>query len=90
MGLQAILWDNDGVLVDTERIFFETNREFFRDLSIEFAELATRSTVKRYASESGNEPTAHGLFGKARFVIWAWLGRSPSFCMRTKGSALTA
>jgi beta-phosphoglucomutase-like phosphatase (HAD superfamily) len=23
---RAILWDNDGVLVDTERLFFEANR----------------------------------------------------------------
>lgn len=25
--LQAILWDNDGVLVDTERLFYEANRD---------------------------------------------------------------
>lgn len=27
--LKAILWDNDGVLVDTECLFFEANRAFF-------------------------------------------------------------
>jgi beta-phosphoglucomutase-like phosphatase (HAD superfamily) len=25
--LKAILWDNDGVLSDTERLFFEANRQ---------------------------------------------------------------
>jgi HAD superfamily hydrolase (TIGR01509 family) len=38
MMLQAILWDNDGVLVDTERLFYETNRELFRPLGLELSE----------------------------------------------------
>lgn len=29
MMLKAIFWDNDGVLVDTERLYFEANRIFF-------------------------------------------------------------
>ena len=36
--LQAILWDNDGVLVDTERLFYEANRELFRPLGLELSE----------------------------------------------------
>lgn len=36
--LQAILWDNDGVLVDTERLFYEANRELFRPLGLELTE----------------------------------------------------
>lgn len=28
--LQGILWDNDGVLVDTERLFYEANRDLFQ------------------------------------------------------------
>jgi HAD superfamily hydrolase (TIGR01509 family) len=36
--LRAILWDNDGVLVDTERIFFEANREYFRRHQFELDE----------------------------------------------------
>jgi HAD superfamily hydrolase (TIGR01509 family) len=36
--IKGILWDNDGVLVDTEHIFFEVNREIFAaegiDLSV--------------------------------------------------------
>lgn len=36
--LQAILWDNDGVLVDTERLFYEANRDMFRPLGLELTE----------------------------------------------------
>lgn len=32
---RAILWDNDGVLVDTERVFFEANRRELATLGIE-------------------------------------------------------
>ena len=31
----AILWDNDGVLVDTERLFFQANRDLFADHGFE-------------------------------------------------------
>lgn len=30
MGVKAIFWDNDGVLVDTERIYYQANRDIFR------------------------------------------------------------
>lgn len=33
--LRAILWDNDGVLVDTEQLFYEANRELFLPLGLE-------------------------------------------------------
>jgi HAD superfamily hydrolase (TIGR01509 family) len=36
--LRAILWDNDGVLVDTEQLFFEANRDLFRPLGLELSE----------------------------------------------------
>ncbi len=34
-GDRAILWDNDGVLVDTEKVFFEANRRELATLGIE-------------------------------------------------------
>ena len=34
-GRQAILWDNDGVLVDTEKWFFESNRRALAELGVE-------------------------------------------------------
>ena len=36
--LRAILWDNDGVLVDTEQLFYEANRDLFRPLGLELSE----------------------------------------------------
>jgi HAD superfamily hydrolase (TIGR01509 family) len=36
--LAGILWDNDGVLVNTERIFYEVNRDFLRQHRIELTE----------------------------------------------------
>lgn len=33
--VQAILWDNDGVLVDTERLFYAANRELLANLGVE-------------------------------------------------------
>lgn len=34
-GDRAILWDNDGVLVDTEKVFFEANRRTLASLGVE-------------------------------------------------------
>jgi HAD superfamily hydrolase (TIGR01509 family) len=36
--IQGILWDNDGVLVDTEHLFYEANRELFLAHQIELSE----------------------------------------------------
>ncbi len=36
--IKGVLWDNDGVLVDTERFFFEVNRDLFRAHGIELTE----------------------------------------------------
>ncbi len=36
--LSAILWDNDGVLVDTERYYFEANRDYLRRFGSELSE----------------------------------------------------
>ena len=34
-GTKAIFWDNDGVLVDTERLYFQATREALADVDIE-------------------------------------------------------
>lgn len=36
--IQAILWDNDGVLVDTERLYFQANREALARVGVELSE----------------------------------------------------
>jgi len=35
--VEAILWDNDGVLVDTERLFFESTRTILASIGIELS-----------------------------------------------------
>ncbi|MET0592465.1 MAG: HAD family phosphatase [Polyangiaceae bacterium] len=37
---KAILWDNDGVLVDTERLFFQANRDLFAAHGLELTKKA--------------------------------------------------
>ncbi|CAN7339291.1 HAD family phosphatase [Pseudoduganella sp. LjRoot289] len=39
MRIEGILWDNDGVLVDTERLFYQSNREVFLPFGIDLSEL---------------------------------------------------
>jgi HAD superfamily hydrolase (TIGR01509 family) len=36
--IEAVLWDNDGVLMDTERLFFEATQSAFARLGIELTE----------------------------------------------------
>jgi len=36
--ISGILWDNDGVLVDTEQFFFQANRDLFAQFGIELTE----------------------------------------------------
>ncbi len=38
MALAGVLWDNDGVLVDTERLFYQANRELFEGLGVALTE----------------------------------------------------
>jgi HAD superfamily hydrolase (TIGR01509 family) len=38
MGLAGMLWDNDGVLVDTERLFYQANRELFLRFGLDLSE----------------------------------------------------
>ncbi len=38
MTVKGILWDNDGVLVDTEHLFYAVNREIFLEHGIDLSE----------------------------------------------------
>lgn len=59
--IEAILWDNDGVLVDTEALFFEANKLTLSELGIalsleEFAEINLRqgrSVIRHHAEKLG-------------------------------------
>ncbi len=46
--IEAVLWDNDGVLVDTETLFFETTREAFASLG---GDLTPERWMKSYLGE---------------------------------------
>ncbi len=62
--IEAILWDNDGVLVDTEQLFFQANRESLAELGVtldlkDFAEINLRqgqSVIRYHASKLGKTP----------------------------------
>lgn len=36
--IKAIFWDNDGVLVDTEKLYFQANKEIFAEIGIDLSE----------------------------------------------------
>jgi len=57
----AILWDNDGVLVDTERWYFQATREVFAEVGVE---LTAELYFEHFLSRSGGAwhlAAAHGL-----------------------------
>lgn len=47
--LKALLWDNDGVLVDTEPLFFQATREALAEVDIEL----TREQFERFSLQEG-------------------------------------
>jgi HAD superfamily hydrolase (TIGR01509 family) len=62
--IKAVLWDNDGVLVDTETLFFEITRQAFAELGVS---LTKEIWGKRYLSD-----------GRPSREIAAELGANPS------------
>ena len=70
MKTKAILWDNDGVLVDTEELYFQANQRVLASVDIELTrELFIEINLKRgesaigLAREKGLEETqVEGLF----------------------------
>ncbi len=36
--IKAIFWDNDGVLVDTEKLYYQANKEIFAEIGIDLSE----------------------------------------------------
>lgn len=49
--IEAVLWDNDGILVDTETLFFEVTREFFAAAGLD---LSRERWVKSYLGEGSS------------------------------------
>jgi HAD superfamily hydrolase (TIGR01509 family) len=46
---RALLWDHDGVLVDTEKFYFQANRELLAEVGVEFSE----ADYRRYSLVEG-------------------------------------
>jgi HAD superfamily hydrolase (TIGR01509 family) len=63
--LKAVIWDNDGVLVDTEELYFETTREVLSGVGVDltrevFAQISLRQgrSVFGLAAAAGIDPAA--------------------------------
>jgi len=59
--MKAILWDNDGVLVDTEPWYFEASREALRGLGVEFGEAEYVEISLRLGASCFDLATARGV-----------------------------
>lgn len=65
--LEAVLWDNDGVLVDTETLFFEISRSAFAQLGLTLTKkiwsqryLSEGCSSREIAAELGADPSRIG------------------------------
>ena len=47
MAIQALFWDNDGVLVDTEKLYFQATREILETVGIDLTEALFRQISLR-------------------------------------------
>lgn len=75
--IQAVLWDNDGVLVDTERLFFEVTRSAFASVGVVLhpghwaaAYLGRGLRSSDLAAELGVEATAAASMLEARNALY--------------------
>ena len=70
--IEAVLWDNDGILVDTESLFFEVTRQAFAS---EGADLSRERWIRSYLGEgTGSREIARSLGipdGRARRMLEA-------------------
>ena len=68
--IEAVLWDNDGVLVDTESLFFETTRAAFARLGLD---LTKDLWAKQYMGEGKSSADIAALLGGAPDKVKAML-----------------
>jgi HAD superfamily hydrolase (TIGR01509 family) len=77
MSLQAILWDNDGVLVDTERLYYEATARILSDFGYELTKEAFIRTSltegKSLFSLAKVKPEEHDRMRVARNTIYGEL-----------------
>lgn len=63
--IKAILWDNDGVLVDTERLYFRATKEILATVGVELSQemysdlfLAQAKGARHLAEDSKVAPSS--------------------------------
>ena len=59
--MKAILWDNDGVLVDTERFYFEASRAALQRLGVEFDEATYVDHCLHHGASCFDLARKHGI-----------------------------
>ena len=84
-GDRAILWDNDGVLVDTEKVFFEANRRALATLGVE----ATWADFEELSLRRGTSLLSlSGLYGDDLRALYARRDALYSELLRTEEIAI--
>ena len=80
---QAVLFDNDGILVDTERLYFQANAEIFADAGLELTpEIYDRFYLQQncgawhLAERAGIDPESFPAMREARNVRYSELLRT--------------
>jgi len=83
--IEAIFWDNDGVLVDTEHLYCRATQQVLRSVGVELTEeqyielfLVQGKGAWHLAEEAGISPAAFEGLREARNGLYAqWLGQAP-------------
>jgi HAD superfamily hydrolase (TIGR01509 family) len=63
--IEALFWDNDGVLVDTEKLYFQATREILREIDIDFSEALFRQISLQEGRSSFDLAAAQGFSPEA-------------------------
>ena len=93
--IKAIFWDNDGVLVDTERWFFEANRQIFAQHGFDLTTgdfiryfLKGNTGAWHWLAEQGVSEARQAQIRKARDVIYSKMITDNDIAIAGVGQAL--
>jgi HAD superfamily hydrolase (TIGR01509 family) len=91
-GDRAILWDNDGVLVDTEKVFFEANRRTLESLGVastwaDFEEINLRQGVSLLSLSALEGDELRALYAR-RDALYCELLRTEEIAIAGMGELL--
>jgi HAD superfamily hydrolase (TIGR01509 family) len=91
--IKAILWDNDGVLVETEHLYFQATQHVLRGVGIQLTEaqyielfLVKGKGAWHLAEEQGVAPRDIDRLREERNALYGrWLGEAPSLVRGVAG-----